>query len=145
MQTCLYIIALISLQAVPCFAQKPANASVPGPAKAAFEKAYPGATKIKWSREKQDFEVNFLFASKEMAAVYAGTGVLKETEETIATRDLPPAVQSFVKQHYPKAVIKEAAKIIKADGTINFEAEANHTDLIFDANGKFIREEKDAD
>jgi len=141
----LYLVALFSLLAIPGLAQKAATPSVPAAAKAAFEKAYPGATKVKWSREKEDFEVDFLLASKEMAAVYTGNGVLKETEEAIAVKNLPQPVLAYIKQHYSKAVIKEAAKVTKADGTINFEAEVNHTDLIFDTNGNFIREEKDAD
>ena len=145
MKISLYLIAVVCLLAIPGLAQKAATPSVPADAKAAFEKAYPGATKVKWSREKEDFEVNFLLAAKEMAAVYAGNGVLKETEETIAVKNLPQPVLAYIKQHYSKAVIKEAAKITKADGTINFEAEVNHTDLIFDTNGNFIREEKDAD
>ena len=145
MKISLYLIAVLSLLAAPALAQKKSTPAVPAAAKAAFEKAYPGATKVKWSREKEDFEVNFLLAAKEMAAVYAGSGVLKETEETIAIKNLPQPILAFIKQHYSKAVIKEAAKITKADGTINFEAEINHTDLIFEANGNFIREEKDAD
>ena len=39
--------------------------------------------------------------------------------------------------------IKEGAKITKADGTVNYEAEVNGTDVIFDASGKFIKEAKD--
>jgi len=49
----------------------------------------------------------------------------------------------YVKAHYKGATAKEAAKITKADGTVNYEAEVSKKDVIFDAKGKFIKEEKD--
>jgi hypothetical protein len=56
---------------------------------------------------------------------------------------LPANVVAYVKAHYKGAAIKEGAKITKADGTINYEAEVNKMDVVFDANGKFIKEAKD--
>jgi hypothetical protein len=38
--------------------------------------------------------------------------------------------------------VKEAAKITQADGAIMYEAEVNGKDLIFDASGKFVKQEK---
>jgi hypothetical protein len=32
---------------------------------------------------------------------------------------------------------------VKANGEVNYEAEVPHKDVIFDANGKFIKEAKD--
>ena len=57
--------------------------------------------------------------------------------------ELPEAVLSYVKEHYKGKVIKEGAKITKADGTVNYEAEVSGKDVIFDSNGKFIKEAKD--
>lgn len=111
----------------------------------AFTKTFPAAEKVKWGKEKSDYEAEFSLNGKNMAAVYDKAGKLKETEEDIATKDLPSAVQSYVKEHYKNAVIKEAAKISTPAGVVTYEAEVNKTDLIFDTNGKFIRSEKDKD
>jgi hypothetical protein len=48
-----------------------------------------------------------------------------------------------MKKNYPGTKVEEAAKIVKANGDINYEAEVHHKDVIFDANGKFIKEAKD--
>jgi len=126
--------------ALPYFAQK---TKAPAIIVNAFEKAFPGATKISWDKEKDDYEVNFTFNTKQMAAVYNKQALLKETEETIAVTALPATVTAYISQHYPKAVIREAAKITLPGGAINYEAEVNKKDFIFDASGKFLRAQND--
>lgn len=112
-------------------------------AKAAFQKQFPGATKVKWEKEKGDYEVNFLQKGTEMSAVYDTKGLLKETESSITVAELPSSVSNYLQQHYKGQKVKEAAKIKKADGSINYEAEVNKSDLLFDASGKFIKIAKD--
>lgn len=56
---------------------------------------------------------------------------------------LPQNVQSYLKTHYKEAKVKEAAKIVKANGDINYEAKVNGKDVIFDDNGKFIKKTRD--
>ena len=137
-----YIFSIATLLlAIGVYAQK--SSTVPVAAKAAFQKAYPHATKVKWGKEDADYEVNFTQANKEMSAVYSASGALKETEEDIKLIELPANVFTYIKQHYKGTAIKEAAKIIKANGEVNYEAEVNKTDVIFDKDGKFLKEEKD--
>ncbi|AEW00498.1 hypothetical protein A4D02_24520 [Niastella koreensis] len=122
--------------------EKKEKVEVPSAAEAAFKKSYPTATKTKWGKEGSDFEVNFMDGKKEMSAVYSSSGELKETEVEIEPNELPAGIVTYVKEHY-KTEIKEAAKITKANGEINYEAEVNKKDVIFDKNGKFIKEAKD--
>ncbi len=119
------------------------KSGTPEAAKASFQKKFPNATKAKWEKENQDFEVNFYQNGKEMSAVFNASGELKETEEEIKVSDLPATIASYVKEHYKDQKIKEAAKITKANGEINYEAEVNKVDVIFDKTGKFLKEEKD--
>ena len=140
-----FLVSGILLIAATAFCQekeKKEKVEVPSAAEAAFKKSYPTATKTKWGKEGADFEVNFMDGKKEMAAVYSSSGELKETEVEIEPTELPAGVVAYVKEHY-KTAIKEAAKITKANGEINFEAEVNKKDVIFDKNGKFIKEAKD--
>lgn len=112
-------------------------------AKAGFEKKFPGATGVKWEKENEDFEVHFKQAGKELSAVFASNGSWKETEQAIATATLPAAATSYIAKHYAGKKVKESAKIEKADGSINYEAEINKTDVLFDAAGNFLKEVKD--
>jgi uncharacterized membrane protein YkoI len=111
-------------------------------AKAGFEKQFPGVKDAKWEAEAKDYEVNFKQGKKEMSAVFAANGTLKETETEISVDKLPSSATTYIKQHYAGQKVKEAARIEKADGTVNYEAEINKKDVLFDASGKFIKEAK---
>jgi hypothetical protein len=114
----------------------------PDAAKSAFAKAFPVSSNIRWNKEDANYEAEFKQNGKTMSAAFDEKGSLLETESTIKASELPAPVLQYVKDHYKGASIKEASKIAKSGGEVNYEAEVNEADLIFDANGKFIREEK---
>ncbi len=122
------------------FAQKKEDA--PATAKAAFAKAFPGVKGV-WEKEDGNYEVSFETGGKKMSAIYDAKGVLKESEEEMEPSKLPTSVSTYMSQHYKGITIKGAAKITKADGSINYEAAIKGKDVIFDATGKFIKEAKD--
>lgn len=78
-----------------------------------------------------------------MSAVIDKSGTIMETETDIAVIELPQNVQSYLKTHYKGIKVKEAAKIVKANGEVNYEGEVNGKDVIFDKNGKFIKIARD--
>jgi hypothetical protein len=124
-------------------AQKLSPTLVPAAVKASFEKAYPGIKNVKWEKEKGDFEAGFKQGSKEMSAVFKADGTQVEAETEINAATLPASVFVYIKQHYKGAAVKEAAKITKAGGEVNYEAEVKGKDLVFDSTGKFIKVAKD--
>ena len=141
----LLIAAALSVTTV--FAQKEekeSNAQVTPPAavKTAFAKKFPGIT-AKWEEENGKFEANFKQQGHEMSALFDNSGTMEESEMEIKTGELPSAVITYISQHYKGAAIKEAAKITKASGEVNYEAEVKGKDLIFDASGKFLKEAED--
>lgn len=124
-------------------AQKIDPSKVPAAVKISFAKKYPDVDRVKWEKEGDGFEAGFKDNDHSMSALFAADGTLTESELTIPAASLPPSVQAYVKAHYKGNVIKEAAKITKASGEINYEAEVKGMDLIFDANGQYLRSEKD--
>jgi hypothetical protein len=124
------------------YGQKLKESQVPSAAKTAFEKKYPGV-KGSWDKEDANYEVNFKQNNKSMSAVIDKVGSIIETETDISVNNLPAAIKDYMKKHYANTKITEAARVEKANGEINYEAEVNHKDVIFDANGKFIKEAKD--
>lgn len=137
---CVFIAAVCALHA-----QKKAEKSVTPPAsvKASFVKTFTGASNERWEKEDKGYEVNFTQGGQEMSANFNAAGGLEETEAPIAAGALPEAIAGYVKQHYKGASIKEASKITKAGGVLNYEAAVNGKALIFDQNGKFLKVEKD--
>jgi len=139
----LVIIAVVmGAIALSARSQKLNESQVPGPVKTAFEKKYPGI-KASWDKEDTNYEANFKQNGKAMSAVIDKNGTIVETETDIPVTDLPKSVQDYMKKNYPATKIEEAAKIVKANGDINYETEVHHKDVIFDVNGKFIKETKD--
>ena len=142
MKKLIMISALLATIGFAACAQKLDASKVPAAVTASFAKQYPDVT-AGWEKENGKYEVSFKQNSNTMSALYEANGNLQETEMDIKIADLPATVQAYVKEHYKGKTVKEAAKITKADGTVNYEAEVGGKDVIFDANGKFLKEAKD--
>ena len=135
----LFIGAVVSLTAC---AQKMDAAKVPSPVKESFSKQFPGAT-AKWEKEEAKYEAVFKHQGHEMSALFDANGTMEESEMEIQVSELPAAVTNYVKTNHSGATIKEAAKLTKANGEVQYEAEVKGKDLIFDANGNFVKEVKE--
>ena len=122
--------------------QKLDASKVPAAAKASFEKNYPG-TDATWEMEDGNYEVNFKQNGNPMSVVMDEKGIITETEMDIKVTDLPASTQAFINEQYKGKSIEEATKITNADSSINYEVEVAGRDVIFDANGKFLKEIKD--
>ncbi len=142
MKKLLMSVMVITVIAFAASAQKTDAAKVPAAVKAAFAKQYPGA-KVKWEKEDSKYEADFDHNGHEMSAVFEANGTMTESEMEINVSELPASVAAYVKEHHKGASIKEAAKITKANGEVNYEAEVKGKDLIFDAEGKFLKEVED--
>ncbi|MEP7107036.1 MAG: PepSY-like domain-containing protein [Ferruginibacter sp.] len=138
---------LIVLSAMTVFisfiacAQKLDASTVPADVKTSFGKAHPGVA-AKWEKENGKYEVNFKQNGNTMSVLIDEKGKIIETETDIKVADLPAAVLAYVKVNYKGKPINEGAMITKAGGTVNYEAEVSGKDVIFDANGKFLKEVK---
>lgn len=139
----LVIISAFTVAIVPAvFGQKISSSKVPEAVKTNFAKQYPG-TQVKWEKEDGKYEAGFEQAGREMSILYAADGTILETEMAIKVMELPSPVLTYLKDHYKGNSIKDAAKITKANGTVNYEAGVNGMDIIFDANGNFLKKVKD--
>jgi hypothetical protein len=135
------LISLMILITLHTNAQKLNAAKVPVAVKAAFAKQFAGAT-AKWEKENGEYEAGFKMEGKEMSALFTADGKMTESEISIKPTELPAKVLAYVKANYKDKKIKAGAKITKADGTINYEAEINGVDVMFDSDGKFLKEVK---
>ncbi len=124
------------------FAQKINASKVPAAVKTSFSKNFSGVTSVKWEKEKGNFEAGFTENGIKMSAVFDDKGNLIETETAIDIANLPAGANDYIATNYKGAKIKEAAKLKMQNGDINYEAEIKGYDLIFDANGKFIKKTK---
>ena len=137
-----FVLAALMMGGIVVSAQKLKVSEVPKKVVASFTKKHPGMA-AKWEKEDGQYEVGYKENGNEMTEMYSADGTMMESEIAIKATELPAAVLAYVKAHYKGADIKEAAKITKANGEINYEAEVKKMDVVFDASGKFIKEVKD--
>jgi uncharacterized membrane protein YkoI len=123
---------------------------VPAAVHSSFKQAYPGSKDVKYQEETADgktvYEVEFKDKGKNHEASYSAEGSLIETEETIKTSELPKPIVDAVKAKYPKAVLKEAEKVLKPDGTVSgYEVDITEgktaLELELDNTGKILKAE----
>lgn len=124
------------------FAQKLQEKDVPVQVKTAFQKQFPNTKEAKWEKEGNNFEAEFELNNTEQSVLLDAQGNLIETEIEIAVNQLPNGVLDYIKTNYQGEKVKEAAKITDVKGVITYEAEIKGMDLIFDSNGKFVKEIK---
>ncbi len=116
--------------------------SVPAAVKAALAKKYPAAAKVTWEKEKGNYEANWGGKSGEDQSVqFTPSGNFIEEVDAITVAQLPAAVPVYVKAHYNGAKITEAGKVTDAAGKTSYEAEVKGKDIVFDADGKFVKAE----
>lgn len=120
-------------------AQKLAASKVPAAVKVAFAKAHPEMKTVTWEKEKSNYEAGFKLKEQAVSEIYSPTGTLTESEVEIKTTDLPAAVTTYIAAHHKGAKIMSAAKITKADGAVNYEAEIHGKDFLFDAKGNPVK------
>jgi hypothetical protein len=142
MKKYIFMFAVIATINLSAHAQKIAAARVPSAVKAAFAKQFVGAT-AKWEKENGEYEAEFKMDGKDMSALFTADGKMTESEVSVQPTDLPKKVLAYVKANYKNKKIKGGAKITKVDGTVNYEAEVNGVDVMFGADGKFLKEVKD--
>ncbi len=131
------IVAAI-LIATSCAAQ-----TIPAEVKTAFVKSFPNTTVKKWDKEDGNYEANFSKDGATMSATFDAKGNWMETETDIIVSELPASVISYINANYKGVTIKEAAIISNPESKKLYEAEVKGKDLLFDENGKFMKEEKD--
>lgn len=136
------LVAAAAMISSLAWAQKINEKEVPIAVKNALHQKYPDAKEVKWEKENQYIEAEFDVKKADVSVLFDDQGNIIETEQEIEINELPKGVVDYVKSHY-KQNIKEAAKITDAKGTVTYEAEIKGMDLIFDSNGKFLKEIKE--
>ena len=132
----------VILFATLSFAQKMQEKNVPANVKSIFQKMYPTATAVKWDKEGEKYEASFDLNKTDHSVLMDSQGNVIESEVEIELNQLPMGILDYVKTHYAGKQAKEGAKITDAKGIVTYEVEIKEMDLIFDNNGKFIKEVK---
>jgi len=125
-------------------AQNIKSSLVPQAVTKALISKYPEANKISWEKESGNYEANWGGKSGEdMSVQFTPAGVYVQQVKAIDLNQLPAAVKQYAAVHYKGSKIKEPGKVTDAAGKISYEVEIKGKDVLFDEQGKFIKEDKD--
>jgi hypothetical protein len=116
---------------------------VPAAARATFKAKFPTVTSNTWEKEGDKYEAGFKMSGKTMSALLTPAGELMETETDMSPAQLPTAVRGKLASDYKTYKIKEAATIVRADGSTVYEAEVARggkaQDVLFHADGSLAK------
>ena len=118
--------------------------NVPAVVKNANMKKYPESKThhITWETEKGNYEANWGGKDGEANSVtYTPSGTFVEIVKEIPVSQLPKSADSYIKEHYKNAKFGDVGKVLDAQGKTSYEVEINGKDVIFDANGNFVKSE----
>lgn len=135
MKKFMFVIGIVTFLGSSVFAQKYNN--IPDVVKRVLAKNYPNAKSVKWDKEDANFEASFKMNDLDNSILFDVKGNVLESE--VAIKELPKNVLEYLNKNYPNQKVVESAKITNAKGVVTYEAEIKGKDLIFDANGKFLK------
>jgi hypothetical protein len=138
----LILLITASLTLAITFSQNISASKVPNAVTSAFSKQHAGVKNVTWEMEGGGYEASFQTNSTNSSVIYDKNGNLVESEVDIKVNQLPAPANEYVKTHYHSAV-KEASKITKANGEVNYKAMVNQVHVIFDSNGRYLKEIKE--
>lgn len=119
---------------------------IPAVVKSKFASEFPNVKKVKWEKEKGNYEAEFDLNKVETSVLYDASGNKLETETEIAVSSLPKSAADYISKNFADKKIREASKIVDAKNTVTYEAEVKGVgDVIFDANGNFLKKEVEQD
>lgn len=127
------------------YPQKLKENDVPSAVKEAFKKQFANAKDVDWEKEDGNYEAEFEIGEIDQSVVLDATGRTVETEIEIKVEELPSMARDYVSKYYANAKITEATKITDEKGVVTYEAEIKSKDLLFDSNGKFLKEKAKTD
>ena len=133
---------MLSLSMNAC-GQKISDTAVPQPVRAAFQKQFPSAEKVKWEMEdKTKYEAVFNQSGTESSASYGANGNWLETETAVKEAALPAAVRATLASKYPGHKLSAFERLETPEGTM-YEVEAEkgeHTvEVKLAADGKVLK------
>lgn len=138
-----FIFTAFAMASLSATAQNLDASKAPVHIQVAFSQRYPGVQDVKWEQEKGNFEATFTKDGKKMSVLMNGDGKLMETETSIPATELPTKAAAYMRLNFKGKKIRETARIVLADGSLQFEAAIKGKDVIFDKDGNFVKIVKD--
>jgi len=112
---------------------------LPAKVKTSFDQKFPGAQKVKWSKENAtEWEAEFKMDAKEYSANFNSEGLWLETEYEISADEIPAAVTKTLTKEFPGYKIVESEVSETYKGKVYefvIKTGSKKQEVVFDENG----------
>ena len=143
MKNLILVFAAALFISVTACAQTPKD--LPAKVKTAFDQKFPGAQKVKWSKENTtEWEAEFKMAGKEYSANYNADGSWMETEYEISATEIPAAVTKTLGKEFPGYKLVESEISETAKGKLyefEIKTSTSNMEVAVQADGTLVKKE----
>jgi hypothetical protein len=116
------------------------ESKVPATVKNAFAKKYPGITP-QWELEDGRFDAEFKENDKKRSILFDRKGNSFEQTKVNGV-EVPTALVDYINTNYKGEKLKKVKKLVGSNGEVSYLGVMESKSIHFDANGKFIDENK---
>ncbi len=135
----LFVLSICLLFIQTSYSQKVNEAEVPQAVSDKFRSLFKNSKPEKWTKEKGNYEAQFMVGGSETSVVIDPAGNHLETETGIPVGALPKAILEACEKKFPGKKIKEASKIVDDKGAVKYEAQIDGKDHYFDESGVQVK------
>lgn len=135
----IFAIGLVCLSIMAVNAQKLNEAVVPVIIKNAFVKMYPDIKNAEWNMESSLYKARFAEKNYKGSVMFDKNGKWTEREVVVPEKSLPASIETYMQTNYKNMKIKEAAKVTKASGEIQYKVTIGGKQILFTKEGDFIK------
>ncbi len=139
------LIILAGLGSSLAIGQDLKKSEVPAAVTAKFASLYPNVTNEEWEKEDGNYEVEFETDNKETNVIIDASGNLVGSSAEVGPNDLPKAIIEYAGKNFPGKKLKEMTKMTDSKGIVTYEIQIHNDEMIFDANGNFVKKEEEKD
>jgi hypothetical protein len=134
------LLSIIVLVSASVFGQQSTSVSeIPDNVKAKMHQLYPNVTDVTWEQEESYFVPVFMVNNVKTKLLIDPKGALIQTSAKLQPSVLPATVTAYVSANYPGQNISDAEQLTMINNSTRYEAVVGTKDLVFDANGQFIK------
>jgi hypothetical protein len=137
MKKLILVFAIIGL-AAGSYAQNLTPADVPQPVVKSFTKKNPKVEQVEWSKSGDFYKATYADENSGKSVYYDEAGKVKQSEMDVKISQLPTPILKYVNDNHPADVVKHSTKMTNAKGKSTYILKVKDSELVFDANGKYM-------
>lgn len=116
--------------------------NVPAKVQSAFNKKFPHAKKVKWSKENaHEYEADFMVNGQKYSTDFKPNGKWIEAEKAISVSALPSNIRKAFMEKYPNARILGVSYVLKPmqqQFEIDAQVKGKRKEFVYSARGKLL-------